>query len=248
MAPNNNRREATRRQLESQLRERQIREAKRKRVVLISSITGTLVVIAAIIVVVYYAVHNSNDKSDKQAAASNAASSAPSPTPSAPTSTAPTSSAPSVPKAACTKPDGKATASFDGVTVGSATDLKHEPKVRAKGTKDPTSLTCMDLVTGKGKPATDTSSVTVQYTGVLYKDGKEFDSSWARGKPTTFSLTGVVPGFTQGIGGAGKAAPMRVGGRRIMILPPALGYGSQGTTGIPANSTLVFVVDLLKVT
>jgi FKBP-type peptidyl-prolyl cis-trans isomerase len=57
----------------------------------------------------------------------------------------------------------------------------------------------------------------------------------------------VVPGFTQGIGGTGKVAPMRVGGRRIMILPAALGYGAQGSGPIPANAALVFVVDLKSV-
>ena len=82
---------------------------------------------------------------------------------------------------------------------------------------------------------------------MLYVNGKKFDSSWARGQAAQFPLTGVVPGFTQGIGGAGKVAPMRIGGRRIMILPPSLGYGPQAQSGIPANSTLVFVVDLVKV-
>jgi peptidylprolyl isomerase len=85
--------------------------------------------------------------------------------------------------------------------------------------------------------------------GVLYKNGTLFDSSWKNGgKPVQFPLTGVVPGFTQGIGGAGKVAPMRQGGRRIMILPSALAYGPQAQQGIPANSVLVFVVDLQKIT
>ena len=87
----------------------------------------------------------------------------------------------------------------------------------------------------------------MQYTGVLYKDGKEFDSSWSRGQAAQFPLTGVVPGFTEGIGGAGAVAPMKVGGRRIMILPSSLGYGAQAAGSIPANSTLVFVVDLKSI-
>jgi peptidylprolyl isomerase len=90
--------------------------------------------------------------------------------------------------------------------------------------------------------------VSVQYLGVLYKNGLKFDSSWSRGgKPISFPLTQVVHGFTQGIGGAGKVAPMRVGGRRIMILPASLGYGSSANGSIPANSPLVFVVDLKSV-
>ena len=63
----------------------------------------------------------------------------------------------------------------------------------------------------------------------------------------TFSLQQVVKGFTQGIGGGSGVPPMKVGGRRIMILPPALGYGAQSQGSIPANAPLVFVVDLLAV-
>jgi FKBP-type peptidyl-prolyl cis-trans isomerase len=242
MATNNKRREATRRQLEAQLRERQIREARRKRAVLIGSISGTVVIIALVVIlVVVFAGGGSGKKTPA------AASSAPKPTPTATTSSTAAAAPIPIPKTACTKSNGKATASFDGVTVGNATNLKVAPKVRSTGKQTPAALQCMDLVVGKGAPATDKSTVSVQYTGVLYKNGKEFDSSWSRGKPTSFPLTGVVPGFTQGIGGAGKVAPMRVGGRRIMILPSSLGYGTQASSGIPANSSLVFVVDLLKV-
>lgn len=139
------------------------------------------------------------------------------------------------------------TVSFKGVRVAHATDLQHAPQVSSSGQGTPAALATHDLVVGKGAAATPTSSVTVQYTGVLYKDGQVFDSSWSRGQPATFSLNQVVPGFTQGIGGNGTTAPMHVGGRRIMILPPSMGYGSQPQQSIPANSTLVFVVDLLKV-
>jgi peptidylprolyl isomerase len=66
--------------------------------------------------------------------------------------------------------------------------------------------------------------------------------------PANFPLTGVVPGFTQGIGGTTGIAPMKVGGRRLVIIPPALGYGGQQNGSIPPNSTLVFVIDLLKLT
>ncbi|MCU1658843.1 MAG: peptidylprolyl isomerase FKBP-type, partial [Pseudonocardiales bacterium] len=99
-------------------------------------------------------------------------------------------------------------------------------------------------VVGKGAAAKPTSTVTVQYVGVLYRNGKLFDSSWARGQTAQFSLTGVVKGFTEGIGGTAGVPPMKAGGRRIMILPAALGYGSQANSQIPANSALVFVVDL----
>src|SRR4029077_5702058 len=105
-----------------------------------------------------------------------------------------------------------------------------------------------DLVVGKGSAATSTSSVTVQYVGVLYKSGKEFDASWTRGMPISFSLNGgVIKGFQESIGGTKGVPPMKVGGRRVIILPASLGYGAQAVGTIPANSSIVFVVDLTKV-
>lgn len=239
------RREATRRQLEQQLKERQAREARRKRTTLIASIVGTVAVIALVVVLVVVLAGGNDKKS--QAGSSDAVS--PSATAATPASTA-ASSAPAAPlaaPAACTALTGKATATFNGVTVGQANNLKHEPKVTSKSTATPKALSCADLVVGKGKAATAASTVSVQYTGVLYKNGTKFDSSWARGTAASFSLAQVVPGFTQGIGGTGKVAPMHVGGRRIMILPAQLGYGATAQGSIPANSALVFVVDLLSV-
>lgn len=101
-----------------------------------------------------------------------------------------------------------------------------------------------DLVTGSGRVAQAGQSVTVNYVGVLCKTGKEFDSSWKRNQPftTTLSTSSVIPGWVQGIPG------MHVGGRRELIIPPALGYGKAGSPPtIPPNSTLVFVVDLLSI-
>ena len=84
--------------------------------------------------------------------------------------------------------------------------------------------------------------MTVQYVGVNYKTGKEFDASWDRGEPFSFTLGAdqVIPGWDQGVAG------MKVGGRRELIIPPQLGYGSTGEPpAIPPNETLIFVVDLL---
>jgi FKBP-type peptidyl-prolyl cis-trans isomerase len=242
---NKQRREAERRRLQRQLEERRARQAARKRFTLVASIIGTLVVIAAVVVIVVIATGGNGDKK-KPAAAS------PKPSPTAAASSSPTaapsSSAVPVPTAACRTADKKATTTFAGVTVGQATNLKHEPKVTAKSAKPATTLSCADLVVGTGAKATPDSTVSVQYAGLLYANGKQFDSSWARGgKPATFPLSGVIPGFKQGIGGAGKVEPMRVGGRRILILPASLAYGAQAQSSIPANSSLVFVVDLTKV-
>jgi peptidylprolyl isomerase len=122
--------------------------------------------------------------------------------------------------------------------------LSKEPVVTVPKTPPPSKLVTKDLITGTGKAATAGSTVTVNYVGVNYKTGKQFDASWNRHQPFTTSLSGgqVIPGWVQGIPG------MKVGGRRELIIPPKLGYGSKGAgSSIPPNSTLVFVVDLLSV-
>jgi peptidylprolyl isomerase len=118
--------------------------------------------------------------------------------------------------------------------------LSKKPTVTPPAGAAPSKLVIKDLIKGSGKAVTSPStSVTVNYVGVLYKGGKEFDSSWKHGETSTFSLSGVIPGWTQGIPG------MKVGGRRELIIPAALAYGAKGTPGIPPNSPLVFVIDLL---
>ena len=138
---------------------------------------------------------------------------------------------------------------FQSVSITGATDLTSKPGVTATSTSAPTALQEKDLVVGQGPAATSTSTVTVQYVGVRYTDGHQFDASWNDQGPASFPLNGVVPGFAQGIGGAAGIAPMKVGGRRVMILPAALGYGASGTPdgSIPPNTPIVFVVDLLAV-
>jgi hypothetical protein len=108
-------------------------------------------------------------------------------------------------------------------------------------------LRYVDVTVGNGaSPTPNTGLVQVQYTGSLL-DGTKFDSSRDRGNPATFSLNRVIAGFSGGIGGGEGIAPMKIGGRRIIVMPPNLGYGDrpQGDL-IPANSTLVFDVELLN--
>lgn len=120
--------------------------------------------------------------------------------------------------------------------------LSKKPVVTVPKGPPPNHLVVRDLIPGTGKVATPSSTVTVDYIGVLYKTGKVFDSTWKTGKPALFRLSGLIKGFSEGIAG------MRVGGRRELIIPPNLGYGRAGAPPkIPANSTLVFVVDLLAV-
>jgi hypothetical protein len=231
------RRESARRHLERQLQRRQERERSRRRFTLIASVAGSVVLIVVVLIVISM---NSHDHKKPTAAGSGSPSASVSPSASA-------SPSPSATPTTSYPPAKGPAVTFDGVKVTGATDLKGIPGVTSKATKDPTKLEVKDLVVGKGAAATPNSTVTVQYYGVLYKNGTFFDSSWSRGMPIQFPLTGVVPGFTQGIGGTTGIAPMKVGGRRIIIVPSALGYGAQANGPIPANSSLVFVVDLTKI-
>ena len=101
-----------------------------------------------------------------------------------------------------------------------------------------------DLVVGDGEEATRGSKVEVQYVGVAFSTGEEFDASWNRGQPFRFTLGKgqVIPGWDQGVPG------MRVGGRRKLTIPSAMAYGARGAGGvIEPHEPLVFVVDLLAV-
>jgi peptidylprolyl isomerase len=120
--------------------------------------------------------------------------------------------------------------------------LSEEPKVTPPSGPAPTKLEKKDLIVGTGPEAKSGNTVSVNYVGVLYHGGKEFDSSWKRHEPFTFKLGAgqVIPGWDQGIVG------MKVGGRRELVIPAELAYGSKGSPpSIPPNAPLVFVVDLL---
>lgn len=123
--------------------------------------------------------------------------------------------------------------------VGNATELSKEPVIHAGKGRPPTKLLTKNLVVGSGTAVTSGSSVSVKYVGANYANGKDFTTStWQSGQATTFSLAHVVPGFADGLVG------MKVGGRREIVIPPALGYGQTADGPIRANETLVFVVDL----
>lgn len=110
-----------------------------------------------------------------------------------------------------------------------------------KGVQSESGLWYADLAVGEGAQPLRTSTVRVHYTGWL-PNGTKFDSSRDRGQPAEFPLTGVIKGWTEGVSG------MKVGGKRVLVVPPELGYGSRGAGGvIPPNATLVFEVELLDV-
>jgi peptidylprolyl isomerase len=126
-------------------------------------------------------------------------------------------------------------------------DLGTKPKPPKGSGDQPSRLVAQDLIVGKGKRAAAGDLVSVQYVGVLFDNGKEFDSSWngnRPGDPFQFPLGGgmVIPGWDEGVVG------MRVGGRRKLIIPAELAYGAQGyPPDIPPDAALIFDIDLKKI-
>jgi peptidylprolyl isomerase len=119
-----------------------------------------------------------------------------------------------------------------------------KPTVAKPKGKAPERLVKKDLRKGSGAVAEPGQVVQVQYVGVSFKTGKQFDASWDRGEAFAFQLGAgqVIPGWDDGIPG------MKVGGRRRLTIPPEQAYGAEGSPpAIGPNETLVFVVDLLAV-
>ena len=124
------------------------------------------------------------------------------------------------------------------------TDASKPDVTLPDGEPSGSALRTEDLVVGDGDEAVPGTNVEVHYVGVSWKTGQQFDASWDRGSTFSFRLGGgqVIPGWEQGVAG------MKVGGRRHLVIPPALAYGSQGAGGvIGPNEHLVFVVDLISV-
>jgi peptidylprolyl isomerase len=157
------------------------------------------------------------------------------------------SSSPGAGSATTAAPATTATSSAAGasnVTWSPAGTFGTEPTVVVPSGSPPSQLLSHDLIVGTGATATDGSTVTVQYVGYSWTTKKKFDASWDRNQPFVFTLGAgqVIPGWDQGVVG------MKVGGRRELIIPPELAYGSQSPTpAIASNDTLIFVIDLLKV-
>jgi peptidylprolyl isomerase len=116
------------------------------------------------------------------------------------------------------------------------------PAVPVREGPPPTTLVTQDLKEGTGAAAAATSTVTVDYVAVSCSTGKIFDSSYSRGQPDTYQLDRVIPGWSQGLAG------MKVGGQRLIGIPPDLAYGSAGgPPDIAPDETLWFLVDLRAV-
>ena len=117
-----------------------------------------------------------------------------------------------------------------------------KPTISAPVSSPPSTLQKSDIFIGNGKEAIETSILEVHYTLMAWSSGVLVESSWDSGQTATFPLNGVIAGWQQGIPG------MKEGGRRLLVIPPDLGYGSQGAGGaIGPNETLIFVVDLVTV-
>jgi len=119
-----------------------------------------------------------------------------------------------------------------------------KPVVTVPAGDPPADLVIEDLTVGDGKEATSGTNVEVHYVGVAWSTQREFDASWNRGDTFEFRLGAgqVISGWDQGVAG------MKVGGRRVLTIPPHMGYGNQGAGGvIKGGETLIFVVDLLNV-
>ena len=115
------------------------------------------------------------------------------------------------------------------------------PTIGAPSGAAPTELVISDIIVGTGAEALATSTMTVNYTLMTWSNGELIESSWNGGSPATFPLANVIVGWQEGIPG------MKVGGRRLLVIPPDLGYGAQGGGPIGPNETLIFVVDAIGV-
>ena len=119
-----------------------------------------------------------------------------------------------------------------------------KPEIEFPGDTPPSELVVQDQIVGDGAQAVAGSTVLAHYVGVAHSTGEEFDASWNRGEPLRFTLGAgqVIAGWDQGLQG------MRVGGRRMITIPPHLGYGDRGAgSAIKGGETLIFVVDLVDV-
>jgi peptidylprolyl isomerase len=123
------------------------------------------------------------------------------------------------------------------------TDTSVKPVIPRPSGSPPNKLQVEDIVKGKGRAAKKGDTVTLDYVGTAFSTGQEFGSSWEGQALPPFALGAgrVIEGWDRGVEG------MRVGGRRKLVIPPELAYGTQGQGPIGPNETLIFVVDLTAI-
>lgn len=146
--------------------------------------------------------------------------------------------------------DKKKTAASTTTTTAAATttstskaNAADKPKIDVPTTPAPTALVKTDLKVGTGRTVKLGDTIEVNYVGVSYADGKEFDSSWTRGSTAVFPLKvgGLIKGWTDGIPG------MKVGGRRELIIPGDLAYGNADKGDGRPFGALIFIVDIVSI-
>jgi peptidylprolyl isomerase len=129
--------------------------------------------------------------------------------------------------------------------IGVTTDTAHKPTITfAKACPAATALQGKDIVAGTGPVLEFGQTAVVQYVGIALSNRKQFDASWDRHQPSTVPNIGqssAIEGWNQGLLG------MHKGGRRLLVIPPDLGYGNSGSAPVKPNETLVFVVDLVNI-
>jgi peptidylprolyl isomerase len=133
------------------------------------------------------------------------------------------------------KPEGETVTPPAGLPT--VTEKDGVPEINVEGVAAPTALVSQDLIKGNGAVVKETDTLTVNYVGVTLAGGTKFDSSFDRGEPASFPLTGVIKGWTQGLAGT------TVGSRVLLVIPKDLAYGDAGQG--EAKGDLVFVVDIL---
>ena len=119
-----------------------------------------------------------------------------------------------------------------------------KPDITIPDDAPPSDLVVEDLEVGDGSEAVSGRPVEVHYVGVAWSNGTQFDASWDRGDTFSFNLGAgqVISGWDEGVAG------MKVGGRRMITIPPDMAYGKRGAGGvIGPDETLIFVVDLVGV-
>lgn len=134
----------------------------------------------------------------------------------------------------------KPTAAVQALADKVGDDTKKKPKITKPEGDPPKKLTVVDIVEGAGAAAKEGDTLTVDYAGNSWSTGKQFDASWDSGQPfpVTLGQGQVIQGWEQGLVGLKK------GGRRLLVIPPDLGYGEAGSgASIKPNETLIFVVD-----
>jgi peptidylprolyl isomerase len=137
-----------------------------------------------------------------------------------------------------TRAEGEAVAPAEGLPTVTLDDSGKPSIEIPEGYEAPDELVVQPLIKGSGPQVAADQTVTVQYSGWLL-DGTQFDSSWERGAPTSFGLDQVIKGWTDGLAG------QTVGSQVLLVVPADQAYGDQASGAIPANSPLVFVVDIL---